>query len=141
MTAPTPTAAPSAARKRSKRVPPLSIEEVGIIKGRRDLRAVYPSLSVSTTHTTSGTDDGRITQCTCLGWQTHGKCWHADSLVDDFWRAHWGTDTLAALVWREGELLHWLSLGPDESDESAARLELTTIGDLIGARTAEQEAA
>lgn len=137
----------SAATKRqpkraAKRVPPLWTSDTGItINGRRDLRAVYPSTTSTANHTCSGTDDGRITACTCDGWQFTGKCWHADCLVDDFWRARWGTETLAALQWRTRELLHWLALGPDEADENCARIELSTLGDLFAERLAESEAA
>lgn len=126
---------------KSQRVPPIHTEDTGIVRGRRDLRGYYRSSTGKTIHVTSGHDDGTLTKCTCTGWEVHGKCWHAAALVDDWWRARWGGESLDTLRWREGEIWHYLGLGPDEAETNALRLELTTIGDLVLARLEDQEAA
>lgn len=126
---------------KGKRVPPLSITDTGSYRGRLQLRGVYPSASGGPANVTNGHDDGTITDCSCKGWQTHGKCWHIAALVDDYWRSIWGAETLAALRWREGEILHYLGLGPDEAEANALRLELTTLGDLVGTLTQTERAA
>lgn len=126
---------------RPKHTPPLTIA-ADLLRGRLHLTATYASSRKHVApHTTKGKDDGTVESCTCEGWMAHLHCWHGDSVALDYFRWKWAATTLADLQRRDAELRHWLGLGPDAADEAAARIELTVVGDAIGERTAEQEAA
>jgi len=122
--------------------PPLTIEDTGIIRGRQHIRATYASKRAGESpHTTEGRDDGTIIGCCCPGYRSTGHCWHGTHLALDWFAARWADATLPALAVRDASLRHYLSLGPERAEEDAARIELTAIGDIIGARLAESEAA
>lgn len=141
------TPGPAAAKgARPKRTPLSHVEDVSIVRGRRQLRGYYPSSRRNVAdHATDVLDDGTVLGCTCPGYGD--GCWHTDTegaqaIVVRFHYDRWYMDTTDALVARDAELRDFIAPHAwDQREEDAARLELTAVGDVLGERAAKREAA
>lgn len=123
------------------RTPLASVECTHIDHGRRVLAARYPSSRTGVAdHIATIRDDGTVVECSCDGWQGHGKCWHTESTTAYFAIGTYHIGEYARLTPEQvrAEISSkelYLSHQPDESDRAACDLELIALC-LIDARKA-----
>jgi hypothetical protein len=112
------------------RTPLTSVEYIDVAKGRRILVARYPSATSGDIWSTTIADDGHAIACDCPSGRNQHPCWHthdAPAAVIAYHTALWFVRSPTERDNWERHLRAYLDMPLDESDRSAALLELQAV--------------